>query len=94
MQAHRRIAERCLHCEGIGPGRAAEIVDRLQIELKRELGGVQAYIAQDRLKPTQLASRAAELQAQGLCVADVAARLGRSKSYVHALLHRARKSGA
>ncbi len=86
MQAHRRITERCLRREGIAPARVAHIVDQLQTEIQRNLGGVQAYIAQDRPTPAQLAARAAELRAQGLCVGDVAARLGRSKSYVHALL--------
>lgn len=88
MQAHRRIAERCLQGEGIDQAAAARIADRLQVEMQRELGGVQAYIGQERRQPAQLAARAAQLRAQGLSVRDVAGRLGLSKSYAYALLRR------
>lgn len=90
LQAHRRIAERCLQGEGIDQAAAARIAESLQAAMQRELGGVQAYIGQARRRPAELATRAAQLRAQGLSVRDVAGRLGLSESYAYALLKRAK----
>lgn len=94
MRVHRRIAERCLRDAGIAGAGAARFVEQLEAELRRELGGCQAYIALDRPTPARQAERAAELRAQGLSTLDVAARLGRSESSVFRLLqlHRASKN--
>jgi Mor family transcriptional regulator len=90
LQEHRRIAERCLQGEGIDQAAAARIADRLQAEMQRELGGVQAYIGQARRQPAELAARAAQLRDQGLSVRDVAGRLGLSESYTYWLLRRSK----
>lgn len=92
MRQHRRITERCLANAGIATPSAARIAEQLEAALRRELGGAQAYIALDRPTPALLAQRAAELRGQGLSAADIAARLGRSKSNVYLLLQRARKA--
>ena len=93
MQVHRRIAERCLSQAGIEALQVSQIAEQLQTAIRTELGGAKFYITMGKPEPGSAAARAGALQAQGLSVADIAARLNVSKGTVYRLLAIARNTG-
>lgn len=92
----QRLREAVLHSAGLAgvPAHQAEEVATRSVEtLRRMLGGQRAYLAAPRPQNQRQCQRAAGLQARGLHIREVAARLGVSVDHAYRLCAQARRLG-
>lgn len=92
----QRLREAILHSAGAAgvPAQQAEDVASRSVDtLRHMLGGQRAYLAAPRPTKRRQRQRAAELQARGLTVREVAARLSISVAHAYRLCSQAKRLG-